>query len=134
MALIYKKNDICNDMFWNTTSNIYYITLPKWPALLSFFKQSESLNFCIVEQLILKFHYCKCLPVLSLLCETITHCNRLTSLVNTYGIFWNFWIWLLVILMPVEMKLHIVPHLKAFDIGYLVVKGKVALLHNKILI
>ena len=35
-----------------------------------------------------------------------------TSLLNKIGLFCNFLLWLVVILMPLETKLHAVPHLK----------------------
>ena len=47
-----RKIEICNKIFRNISSNIYSLTLPKQPLskinfCYCFFKQSESLNFCI---------------------------------------------------------------------------------------
>ena len=39
------------------------------------------------------------------------------SLLNKVGLFCNFWLWLVVILMPLEIKLHAVPHLKVLITG-----------------
>ena len=35
-------------------------------------------------------------------------------LFNKVGHFWNFWVWLVIILMPLEIELRAVPHLKVF--------------------
>ena len=33
------------------------------------------------------------------------------------ALFWNFWLWLIIILMPLEIKLHAAPHLKGLING-----------------
>ena len=54
------------------------------------------------------------------------------TLLNKVGLFCNFWLWLVVILMPLEIKLHAVPHLKGLINGktYLVGKSLSVILHN----
>ena len=37
------------------------------------------------------------------------------DLLNKTGLFWNFWLWRLVTLIPLEVKLHSVPHFKALN-------------------
>ena len=39
------------------------------------------------------------------------------SLLNKVGLFSNFWLWHVVTLMPLEIKLHAVPHLKVLNNG-----------------
>ena len=39
------------------------------------------------------------------------------SLLNKVGLFCNFWLWLAVILMPLEIKLHAIPHFKGLING-----------------
>ena len=41
----------------------------------------------------------------------------LLNLLNKRALSWNFWLWLVIILIPFEIKLHAVPHLKGLING-----------------
>ena len=45
--------------------------------------------------------------------QTLTLLNFL----NERALSWNFWLWLVIILIPLEIKLHSVPHLKGIING-----------------
>ena len=38
------------------------------------------------------------------------------DLLNKTGLFWNFWLWCLVTLIPLEIKLHLVPHFQILSV------------------
>ena len=40
-----------------------------------------------------------------------------TNLLNKIGLLWNFWLWNLITFLPLEVKLHTVPHFKALNSG-----------------
>ena len=57
-----------------------------------------------------------------------------TEVVGTVGLFWHFWLWLVIITMPLEIELYVVPHLKDLindlDISSTVGRSVAVLLNN----